>query len=133
MLYASAVYQAYSRQSFLVRLTNQFDAFFNPKAPQRRNLQINNKCSKQMLITVVSRNSCPAASVTMFHRTYINCRYCCVTCVSFFNLRHPRDFTLAHVPKACIYDTHIHIRSICRTRQYFRRGAAPIITTKTPT
>ena len=44
---------------FLGRLTNQFDAFFNPKNVQRRKLilgvQINNKCSKQIWIEVLSR------------------------------------------------------------------------------
>ena len=48
-----------SWQSFLVRLTNLFDAFFNRKTPQRRKLltlQINNKFySKQILIEVLIR------------------------------------------------------------------------------
>ena len=35
----------------------------------------------------------------MFPSTYISCDYCCVTFVSLFNLRHPRDFHVAHIPK----------------------------------
>ena len=50
-------------------------------------------------MVVASRNSCPAASVTMFNPAQKRCGYCCVTCVSLFNLRHPRDFTLTHIPK----------------------------------
>ena len=77
---------------FFSRLNDQFDASTR-KTPQRRTLQINNKCSKQILIIIIIRNSCPGASMTMFHPTSIICGDCCDTCVSFFNLRHPRDFT----------------------------------------
>ena len=83
-----------SRQSVVVRLTNKFDASL--RTPQRRKLQIkfiNNKCSQQILIIIViRRNSCPAASVTMFRPTILSCGYCGVTCVSLLNLRHPRGF-----------------------------------------
>ena len=48
---------------------------------------------------VVSRNTCLAVSMTMFHPTQISCGYCCATCVSVFNLRHPRGFTLTHIPE----------------------------------
>ena len=42
---------------------------------------------------IISRNSCPAVSWTMFPPTYISCDYCCVSFVILFiNLRHPRDF-----------------------------------------
>ena len=95
----------HSPQSFLVRLTNQFGAFFNPKNASETKAT-NNNCSKQMLIIVVSRNSCPVASVTMFH-TSISCGYCCYTWVSLFNLRHPRDFT-----KTNLVDTY-DINLIC--------------------
>ena len=68
-----------------------------------------------MLIVVVNRNSCPAISVTMFHPTQISCGYCCVTCVSVFNLRYPRDFTSTHIPKGnlvhiykCVFFTLPH-------------------------
>ena len=46
------------------------------------------------------------ASVTMFHPTNNSCGYCCVTCVSLFNLRHPRDFTSTHIPKGSLVDTY---------------------------
>ena len=68
-----------------VSYCNQFDPFSNRKTPQRRTLQTNNKCSKQILTRVVSRNSCPDAFVTMFHPTY---GYCCDTCVSLGRLWH---------------------------------------------
>lgn len=38
-------------------MTDQVDAFFNPKMPDRRKLQINNQCPTQILIEVVSRNA----------------------------------------------------------------------------
>ena len=47
----------HSRQYFLVGMTDQVDAFFNPKMPDRRKLQINNQCPTQILIEVVSRNA----------------------------------------------------------------------------
>ena len=35
----------------------------------------------------------------MFNPTQISCGYWCATCVSVFNLRHPREFTSTHIPK----------------------------------
>ena len=81
--------------------------FKHRNTPQRRKLlQIKNKYSKQIKI-IVSMNSSPAASVTMFHPTWISCGYFCVTCVSLFNLRHPWDFTLTHVPKGNLVNIYI--------------------------
>ena len=82
--------------------------FKHRNTPQRRKLlQIKNKYSKQIKI-IVSMNSSPAASVTMFHPTWISCGYFCVTCVSLFNLRHPWDFTLTHVPKGNLVNIYIY-------------------------
>ena len=88
----------HSRQSFLVKLTDQFNAFFNPKTPQRRTLKINNKCSKQILTIAVSRNSCPVAPVTMFYPTLTSCGYCCYLCVPC-QLGSPPGFRVTHMPE----------------------------------
>ena len=45
----------------------------------------------------------------MFHSTQISCSYCCATNVSVFNLRHPRDFTLTHIPKRNLVRIYIYM------------------------
>ena len=98
----------HSRHSFLVKLPNQRDAFFNPKTPERRKLEIYNKGSKQIIMIVLSRNSCPADSVTMFHLTKFSCGYCCVTCASFFHLASPTGFHVYTSQTGTLY-TYIYI------------------------
>ena len=59
------------RQYFLVRLTNQFHALLNPKNASETKATNKCRCSKQIFMMAVSRDSCRAASVTMFHPTNI--------------------------------------------------------------
>ena len=68
-IYSLSLNKAGIHENKLLGLTNLFDAFFNTKSAGETKATMNNKCSKQMLILVVNRNSCPPAPVTMFRPT----------------------------------------------------------------